>query len=108
MASTLRVRARGTALVCDIEALDAGVKRFIGRKIVCIRPANPAVKDDPGEWGFAPTGEAVTVPARAEYVRDVKEGSLEAADAETAALCGVPFEQHYGDEAPAVDVAKED
>jgi hypothetical protein len=80
----LRVRAVGYAMVQDLEAMDAGVRRFIGRKLTEV---------EPGVWGFVPTGAVVTVPYRAEYVADIKDGCLEAADEETAMVAGVPWEK---------------
>ena len=84
---TLCVRARGDALLQDYEAMDARVKRFVGRKLVEVEPS---------KWGFVPTGESVSVPFRGEYVRAVQEGDLWAADAATAAACGVDFDPKFG------------
>lgn len=98
MAETLRVRARGTALVQDIDALDANTKRFIGR----------AYKEvEPGVWGFVPTGEDAVVRAHTEYVRELKEGMLWPADEATAKRCGVKFDPTFGGEGKAPPV-KED
>lgn len=80
----LRFHARGDALVQDFDAMEAGIKRFLGRKYQEV---------EPGVWGFAPTGEAAEVPYRAEYVKACKEGDLFAADKETAKACGVCFEE---------------
>lgn len=76
---TLRVRAKGTALVTNYEALDAGTKRYVGWK----HEQQPS-----GEWAFVTSGEE-TVPYRAEYVMAVKDGDLEVADEATAKICGV-------------------
>lgn len=83
---TLRVRARGAALVENFETMGVSPRRFVGR-----------------EWtwvdGFAalkPTADAVEVPFRAEYMLAVKQGDLWAADAVTAAACGVPFDPNFG------------
>ncbi len=84
---TLCVRARGDALLQDYEALDAGVKRFVGRQFKEV---------EPGQWGFVPTQDSAKIPYRAEYVRAVKEGDLWAADAATAAACGVEFDSKFG------------
>ncbi len=81
--TTLRFRARGDSLVQDYEALDAGVRRAIGRKWV---------EASPGVWGWKATGEAQEVPYRAEYVRECKAGCLEAADQATADACEVELE----------------
>lgn len=80
----LRVRAKGTAMVQDLEAMDAGVRRFLGRKLTEV---------EPGVWGFVPREEAVEVPYRAEYVAELKAGCLEPADAETAKVAGLAWEE---------------
>ena len=77
-AITLRVRAKAPALCQNYEALESGVKRFIGWK------ASPA--------GFEATGDVESVPMRAEYVQAVKDGDLEAADDATATACGVALQ----------------
>lgn len=78
----LTVKSVGSAMVPDYAALDAGVLRFIGRRHDASHGVN-------GAW--IGTDEAVTVPARAEYVQEVKAGTLAPCDAETARACGVPF-----------------
>ena len=78
----LHVKAAGSAMVPDYAALDAGILRFVG----CRHDASVGVN---GAW--VPTGEAVTLLARAEYVQEVKAGALTPCDAETARACGVPF-----------------
>lgn len=92
---TLRVRARGEALVQDYEALEAGIKRFVGRKYVQV---------EGGQWGFAPTNAEQVVPNHAEYLREIREGALWAADEATAAKAGVKFDATFG----AVKAAKKD
>ena len=87
MVKTLRFRARGTALVTHFEKLDAGVRSFVGRKLVQIG------KDS---FGFAPTGADEEVPYRAEYVHECQEKNLWAADQETAVMCGVEFDPSFG------------
>jgi hypothetical protein len=84
----LRFRARGSALVQNFERLEAGIKSFVGRKYVEVNP---------GEWGFKPTDQAEEVPYRAEYAKACKDGCLYAADAETAAACGVSFDPSFGE-----------
>ncbi len=71
----LRLRAKGDALLQDLEAMDAGVRRFVGRKFSQM---------EPGQWAFVPNDEVVEKPARAEYVQAVKEGDAWAADQLTA------------------------
>lgn len=77
----LKVRAVAHALVPNYAALDAGSKRFIGRK---------AVVSESGELSFDLDADVECVDM-AEYRRAVKDGDLEACDAATAALCGVKF-----------------
>lgn len=83
----LRFRARGTSLVQNLQKLDANIKSFIGRKFVEVSPGN---------YGFMPTGEADEVAYYAEYVKACKDGDLWAADEETAAACGVEFDDSFG------------
>lgn len=78
----LTVKAVGSAMVPNYEALDAGILRFVGRRHDTTVGAN-------GAW--VGTDESVTLPARAEYVQEVKAGALAPCDAETARACGVPF-----------------
>lgn len=90
--STLRFRARGTALCQHFEKLEARIKAFVGRKYKEV---------EPGVFGFAPTGEVETVPYRAEYVKACRDGDLWAADADTAKTCGVDFDPSFGADAPS-------
>jgi hypothetical protein len=85
--STLRFRARGDSLCQHFEQLEAGIKRFVGRKYLEVQP---------GWFGFAPTGEAEEVPYRAEYVKACFDGDLWPADLETAKACGVSFDPLFG------------
>jgi hypothetical protein len=78
----LTVKAVGSAMVPDYAALDAGILRFVGRRHDASVGAN-------GAW--VGTGDAVTLPMRAEYVQEVQAGALVPCDAETARACGVPF-----------------
>jgi hypothetical protein len=87
-AQSLRVKARGTALVPNYELEAAGIRAFVGRKF------GPA--DEPGRFGFAPLDEAVEVPNRAEYVKACTDGDLWAADEPTAKVCGVKFDSTFG------------
>jgi hypothetical protein len=95
----LRFYARGESMVCNIEYLERGIRKFIGRR------HDPLIGDpfnDPETGvaihtgGFVPLHEPEEVPYRAEYVRECKAGCLWPADAETAALCGVPFDPTFG------------
>lgn len=83
---TLRVLPVGTALVTDFEAMEHGIRRFIGRQFA-------PVEDAPGRFGFVPTGQAAEVPLTAEYVRALHDGSLEPADEATARAVGLPWKK---------------
>lgn len=88
---TLSFFSRGTALVFDLEAHAAGVRRFVGRSYDSTVGA---------AGGWVPKTEPQVVPFRAEYVSACKAGDLWAADKETASDCGVPFDPSYGGEHP--------
>lgn len=79
----LRVRAHGTAMVVDFGALEAGGRRYIGR--VFDATLGPA-----GGW---PAVGDVLIPYRTEYIRALRQGDLEAADADTAAIAGVALSE---------------
>ena len=78
----LRFSARGTAMVQNLQKLEANIKSFIGRKYVEVSP---------GVWGFTPNG-VEEVEYTTEYVRACKEGDLHPADQDTATACGVAYE----------------
>lgn len=82
----LRVRAQGDALVPNYERQEASINAarcFIAR----------AYKEvEPGKYAFVPTNEVAEVPARAEYIKALKDGDLLPADAETASAAGLKFE----------------
>jgi hypothetical protein len=99
----LRVLARGLAMVPDLERLEAGVRRFVGRKID--PTLGYASRDENGNvvmsGGWPPShqpGSPDEVPVRAEYVAHVKDNDLWPADEATAAACGVKFEPRFGGE----------
>ena len=85
---TLRVRARGAALVQRLDAIGSQVRQYVGRAYVTL----------PEGGGFAPIAEDVELPNVAEYRQAVKEGSLWAADEATAKACGVLFDEDFGEE----------
>lgn len=86
--ATLRFRARGTALVPNHERELGGMRAFIGRKFVEVKP---------GQHGFKPSDEPdETVPYRHEYTKACKDGDLWASDEETAKACGVKFDPTFG------------
>lgn len=87
-AGKLCVRAKGSALVTDYERLDAGVKKFVGRKLVDLSNQ---------EFAFIPTEESELVPDRAEYRRAVCDGELWAASPDTAKKCGVRFDPSFSE-----------
>lgn len=84
---TLRFRAVEGHLVTDLAAAfpeeGNGVRRFIGRRAV--------LNAKPGQLGWENTGEPQEVAFMPEYVKACQDGGLEAADEETARLCGVPW-----------------
>jgi hypothetical protein len=105
---TIKVRAVGTALVTDYDAMERGTKRFIGRRVSKVSPplcdvcAMSLSEDAPycpacsthdapifPKHEFALTNEPETVSARHEHVQAVRDGHLVPVDAESAALCGV-------------------
>ncbi len=75
---TLKVKAVEGKLQPRFDAFDSGIMRFVGCKF------------DPELPGFVASG-IEEIPYQAEYVKAVKEGDLEAADEETAKLCGIKF-----------------
>ncbi len=81
---TLRVRAIGDTLVQDYQAMQGGVRRYIGRKY-----DKTLGGGDFNQGGWASTDHIVEIPNLAEYRMEVKLGHLEVADDETAELCGV-------------------
>ena len=119
--ATIRVRAVGSALVQDFDALEHGVKRFIGRTVSKVEPAQCDLcaramgdeqvcsvcsrQDAPHfpKHEFRATGQVAEVSARAEHVMAVREGSLECADEASAALCGVPMPAKAAPKAQAKD-----
>ena len=88
MSKTLKVFPVGNALVTDFEALEAGFKRFIGRKF-------DATVGDSG--GFVPVKGSVEIPNNGEYIHALRAGDLEPADEYTAKLCGKPFAKPKAD-----------
>lgn len=79
----LSVLAAGTALVHDLDALDGGVLRFVGRK------HDPSLGKN---GGWVPSNEPVEIPYRAEYIQELKAGALLPADEATAKAAGLPFQ----------------
>lgn len=78
----LRVRAVGIARVPDFDAMEGGVRRFVGRQPVAVLAA-----DGTAEWPA--TGDVAVLPVRREYTDAIAAGELEPADDETARLAGV-------------------
>lgn len=95
-AKQLRFYAAGDSLVPDFEALEAGIRRFVGRKHCEV---------EPGLFGFAPLDEPSTVADRAEYIKSCQAGELLPADAETAKRCDVPFAKPAPTPAPLSSLA---
>jgi hypothetical protein len=103
---TLRVLARGSAMVQDYEALEnpyGGTRRYLGRphdpkagELV----EDPDTKQKKPQGGFvAIEGMVVEAPNRVEYRNEIRrhEG-LWAADEATAQACEVPFDPSFGGE----------
>lgn len=110
---TLRVLARGSAMVPDLEAQEnpyGAVRRFLGRfhdpeagEMLTERVTGRQFK----QGGFrANPGDVVTVPNRAEYRKHVVQRDLWPADVATAQACGVAFDATFGEEHPPEKVAK--
>lgn len=76
----LRVRARGDASVPNFERLEQGVNCFIGRDFKEV---------EPGKHAFVPNDKVEEVPSRAEYLKALRDGDLEAADRATAEAAGI-------------------
>lgn len=90
---TLRVVARGTAMVPDFERMEAGTRAFIGRKYI---------ETKPGTFGFDPIGMPVEVPNRAEYIKALIDGDLWPADKATADACGLRYDAEQKKTVPNV------
>lgn len=99
---TLRVLARGTALVPNYELASAEKRNgFIGWSCQPIGPefVDPETKQTRRHAGFVKRiGHVVEVPARAEYLRELRDGCLWPADQATARLANVQFDPAYGGE----------
>lgn len=101
----LRVLARGTAMVFDLERHEAGVRRFIGRKhdrtlgAVFVERDHTGVDNQHRQGGWPASHhprEPDEVPYRAEYLFAIRDGDLWPADKATADICGVPFDPTFG------------
>lgn len=97
----MRLLAKGLALAADLEALDAGVKRFIGRHID--RSVGHIGPDGLKSGGWPANSSPDEKEFRAEYKAYVCDGDLWPADEETAAMCGVDFDPSFGGEYDADD-----
>jgi hypothetical protein len=98
MLTHLLVRARGTARVQDFDALDAGIHRYIGRRVdasACV-----TAEDHKPHHGNTPdfvhTGQTCRVTNRREVLMALRDGDLWAADEETAkAAFGPAWRDHF-------------
>lgn len=81
-------------MVPNLEAMDAGVRRFIGRRLDPSQGEKfvDAEKVERQQAVFVPADESV--PERAEYIDAVRSGDLEALDEATAKKCGVKHAAH--------------
>lgn len=82
MKKKLKVCAEGTFLVPDFTALEQGKLRFVGRY------HEPSMGPN-GAW--IPLPNPVEIDYRAEYIQELKAGTLVAADLATAQLARVQF-----------------
>ena len=80
-------------MVPNYEAQADGLLRFIGRR------HDPSVGVN---GGWIPTDEVVEVPARAEYLQELRAGTLVSADAETVRAAGVSMPSVSAPSAPAI------
>lgn len=102
MTQKLSFRASGTALVQDFDAMEHGIRRYIGR-VAIDKDGKPT--HDPGSVaGWKVKDEPQEVPYRAEYVKAAKDGDLVPADDATAAACGLKTAKG-GDLVPSDDAA---
>lgn len=86
MKKMLNVRAVGDALVQDYQAMQSGMRRYIGRKY------DSSVGDN---GGWIMLDEELQIPDCAEYRHEIKQGNLQAADEYTAHICGLEFIKYY-------------
>ena len=107
----LRVLPRGTAMVPHFEIASAhgSPKRFVGHEFTA-----SGIDNVDGEWAqHSRVTEVPSIPetdplfreVMGEYRICVREGSLWAADAETAKYCGVEFDPQFGGEHKATATA---
>lgn len=102
MEFTLHFKARGGVMVPHYGHGGAG--RYIGRKYSPDHghPSLDAAKNRvlSGGWPATKEGEKVTCDLEhfVNYQNEVKAGALWAADAETAKICGVEFDEKFGGE----------
>lgn len=81
----LRANIGREAMYPNIDALKAGKRRFIGWDLVKVEEGGKV------RFGLQFKTEVEEVSYHSDYVRAVKLGDLEAADQETADLCGVQY-----------------
>lgn len=84
MKTMLSVRANGSALVPDYDAIDGGTLRFVGRR------HDPKLGKN---GGWVPLDAPVSVPCRGEYLQELRSGALLPADAETARRAGIKYNE---------------
>lgn len=113
----MKVLARGEYLVLDQDfGAQTGQRRYVGRRAVAAwkqadLPAGepfhtPSMEflepeSKPVPFVAYPKGAApVDVPATRFYLKELRAGTLWAADAETAKAAGVPFDSSFGGEYP--------
>lgn len=86
--NTLRVRAR-SGIVTRYDLLDQGVKRMVGRQL------QPHA-DAPNGFAWVDTGKVEELPYMREFIDEIRDGGLWAADEDTArAVWGDKFRDHF-------------
>src|SRR4051794_32122943 len=95
MPATLKVLARGTAMVHAHHR--EGVREYVGRTY------DPALG---AAGGWPPSSTPVEIPMVGEFILAPRDGDLWAADEATAKVAGVPFDPKYGGEYVQADKAE--
>lgn len=82
--TTLTVLPNGSRMFPNLEAMEAGVRRFIGRSYQPIADAKDG-KLTGKQYGFVPVSDPVTIPFREEYLTALLDLDLLPGDDATAA-----------------------
>lgn len=92
----IKVRLVGGAMVPDYEAMEQGVMRYhgwsydpsIGEPVTVFEGGKPR-RVRPGGFVRAEDPVDLDLPFRAEYAQEVRAGTLQVMDEDSARLCGV-------------------